>query len=56
MSKAQDDASHKAYVVGRNAYLHDPQHGRDANPYPIQSPYHEAFEQGFGDERDKDLK
>jgi hypothetical protein len=56
LSNTQLDALNKDHVVGRDAYFNDPVNGDRTNPYPPQSDYYEAFQEGFEEEKDRHEK
>lgn len=55
MSKNLDDSVNEAYVKGRQAFRAGERRNKH-NPYPIQSPYHDAWDGGWEDEEEADLK
>jgi hypothetical protein len=55
MSKDMDDAVNKAYMEGRQAFRAGEIRNKD-NPFPTQSPIHDAWDGGWEDEEAADLK
>ena len=52
ISKKQDDANQKAFQRGQESF----RDGNFDNPYPIESPYHVFWEQGYESERNIHIK
>ncbi len=50
LSKVQDEAEQKAFQKGQDDFRANKDRGR-GNPYPLVSPYHALWEQGWDPER-----
>jgi hypothetical protein len=51
MSKKSEEAANQAFQRGQAAWRDNKHPDRD-NPYPVASPYHDSWRQGWEAERD----